>query len=128
MTTVDSDRKQLEQLLEVHYCDTPNQQEHGNQLRVLSEKFLSKESFRDKAHLFKAISDEKRLSILKMLTLREMCVCELTAALGLTQPNLTHHIKKLESGGFVTHEKRGKWVYYRLVDSNIFEKLAQFDY
>ena len=128
MTIVDADRRQLEQLLQVHYCDTPNQQEHGKQLRAQSKKYLSNMNFGEKAQLFKAISDEKRLSILKMLTIREMCVCELTAALGLTQPNLTHHIKKLEGVGLVAHDKRGKWVYYRIVDHKIFEKITQFNY
>lgn len=123
---MDTARKQLEQILKVHYCDTPNQQEHGKQLRAQSKKYFSNMNFGEKAQLFKAISDEKRLSILKLLTFREMCVCELTVALGLTQPNLTHHIKKLESSGFVTHEKRGKWVYYRLVDSTFFDKIALF--
>jgi ArsR family transcriptional regulator len=60
------------------------------------------------------LADEKRLKILRLLTFREMCVCELTAALNLTQPNLTHHVKKLENADLVEHEKRGKWVYYSI--------------
>lgn len=34
----------------------------------------------------------------------------------MTQPNLTHHVKKLENVGLVEHKKRGKWVYYSLTD------------
>jgi len=41
----------------------------------------------------------------------------LTAALNITQPNLTYHVKKLEGAGLVQREKRGKWVYYSLTDA-----------
>ena len=97
-------RKRLSKLLETHFCDAVDDDKHGSEL--------------------KALSDEKRLKILTLLTFREMCVCELTAALGLTQPNLSHHVKKLEYAGLVRHEKRGKWVYYFLTDAGKPERLG----
>ena len=47
-----------------------------------------------KVSYHKALSDEKRIGILKLLEFREICVCELTVALGVAQPNQTHQIKK----------------------------------
>ena len=89
-----------------------------------SPRASSKASIYPEERRCKALSDEKRLKILALLTFREMCVCELTAALGLTQPNLSHHVKKLEYAGLVRHEKRGKWVYYFLTDAGKPERLG----
>jgi len=109
-------------LLETHFCDVNEKNKHESQLRKCAEHYLSKHDHTSKAKIYKALADEKRLKILKLLTIREMCVCELTTALNLTQPNLTHHIKKLEQANLVDYEKRGKWVYYSLKDK---EKLNQ---
>ena len=89
-----------------------------NLLKKYSERFLEGFSLREKALLFSALSEENRLKILSLLTLREMCVCELTAALDMTQPNLTYHVKKLENVGLVKHDKQGKWVYYSLTEGD----------
>ena len=104
-------------ILEVHYCDLLDTSEFENDLRKNVVKYFDELDLKKKAIYHKALSDEKRLGILKLLEFREMCVCELTAALGVTQPNLTHHIKKLESAGLVNSERRGKWVYYNLKSS-----------
>lgn len=66
------------------------------------------------AKMFSGLSDEKRVKILLLLTLREMCNCELTAATKSSQPNLTYHIKILENAGLVTHRRQGKFIYYAL--------------
>jgi DNA-binding transcriptional ArsR family regulator len=105
---------QLRALFETYYCDVDDQHEHISELKKYSKQFLSQYDFEENAKVYRALSDEKRLKILRLLTFREMCVCELTAALDLTQPNLTHHIKKLEYADLVEHEKRGKWVYYSI--------------
>ena len=85
-----------------------------HELRKNVVTYFNKLDLEKLAAYHKALSDEKRLGIMKLLEFREMCVCELTVALGVTQPNLTHHIKKLESAGLVKSERRGKWVYYKL--------------
>ncbi len=112
----DTAGERLSELLETRFCDAENTQEHESRLKELTVKYLEKFNFERKAKLFNALSDKSRLKILHLLTFREMCVCELTAALGMTQPNLTYHVKKLENVGLVRHEKRGKWVYYSLAD------------
>jgi ArsR family transcriptional regulator len=110
-------REELSELLETHFCDAEDTEEHESLLRKLTDEYLRHFDFKGRARLFNALAEESRLKILALLTFREMCVCELTAALDMTQPNLTYHVKKLESVGLVGHEKRGKWVYYSLADN-----------
>lgn len=108
--------ERLSELLETHFCDAEDPQEHESLLKELTDEYLGGLDFEMKARIFNALAEKNRLKILKLLTFREMCVCELTAALDMTQPNLSYHIKKLENAGLVKHSKRGKWVYYSLTD------------
>jgi len=66
----------------------------------------------------KALSDPNRVKIVKILQHKSMCVCELQAALGVAQPTVSKHLKILEEAGFVTYEKDGLWVNYRLTDGS----------
>lgn len=109
-------KDELGGLLETRFCDAEDTEEHESLLRKLTDEYLGQFDFKDRARLFNALAEESRLKILALLTFREMCVCELTAALDMTQPNLTYHVKKLENVGLVGHEKRGKWVYYSLAN------------
>ena len=68
------------------------------------------------AAAFKVLSDPARLRLLAMIASSdEVCVCDLTDNVGLSQPTVSHHLKVLNDAGFVTREKRGTWAYYRLV-------------
>ena len=69
---------------------------------------------REAASLFQALSDEKRLRILGLLTRGEHCVCELTAALGLPQSLLSFHLRALKDAGLVVDRRAGRWVHYSL--------------
>lgn len=106
--------RQLNELLETQYCDAADAVEHGSRLKDLADTFLREFDLNDEARVHGALSDVNRLKILKLLGFREMCVCELTAALDINQPNMSYHIKKLENAGLVRSEKRGKWVYYSI--------------
>jgi len=66
--------------------------------------------------VMKALSDPNRVKILKLLQHRTLCVCELQAALGISQPNASKHIKILEDAGLVNSFKEGLWVNCRLAD------------
>ncbi len=59
--------------------------------------------------VMKSLSDPNRVKILKMLEQRNLCVCELQAALGLAQPTVSKHLKTLEEAGLVTFFKEGLW-------------------
>jgi ArsR family transcriptional regulator len=64
--------------------------------------------------VLKAAGDRNRLRILKMLGGRKMCVCELTAVLGITQPSVSRHLRMLKDAGLVQVERDGQWINYRL--------------
>ena len=66
--------------------------------------------------LFKALSDPHRVRIVNLLATTEepVCVCDVTAAIGLSQPTTSFHLKKLVSAGLLDREQRGVWAYYSL--------------
>ena len=68
--------------------------------------------------VMKALSDPNRVRIVKMLQHRSMCVCELQAGLGISQPTVSKHLKILERAGLVHFKKDGLWVDYSLADGN----------
>lgn len=115
--------KKIEEILQVHFCDTPDTETYELELRKQSEKYAEELGLNNLSEYYKALGDEKRLLIVRLLGFREMCVCELTGALGVSQPNLSHHIRKLEQAGLVKSERRGKWVYYSLVDTGVLSRL-----
>ena len=67
------------------------------------------------AALLKVLADENRLRILLLLQGGEACVCHLTDALGLGQPNVSQHLAVLKHAGLVSGERRGSWMWYRLL-------------
>ena len=64
--------------------------------------------------VMKALSDPNRVKVVKMLQQRELCVCEIKAALGLAQSTVSKHLSVLEAAGLISSRKEGLWVYYRL--------------
>ena len=64
--------------------------------------------------LMKALSDPNRVKVIKMLQNRDMCVCEITAALDLAQPTVSAILKILEEAGLVRGFRSGQWINYRL--------------
>ncbi|MGO9377566.1 MAG: ArsR/SmtB family transcription factor [Dissulfurispiraceae bacterium] len=72
--------------------------------------------------VFKALTDETRLRILKLLEHGELCVCEIVAALDIVQPKVSFHLATLKDAGLVNDTKHGKWIHYRLNDSDIFRR------
>jgi len=87
---------------------------------VASKALAKKES-----GFFKALADENRVRILKLLKLREMCVCEIMVALNLTQPTASHHLGILEKEGVVEKRKEGRWVFYAIADLEIIEGMEK---
>ncbi len=66
------------------------------------------------AKTFQALSDMNRIRILKMLEIRPMCVCEITAVLHLANSTVSKHLSILRDAEFIHDEKEGKWVNYYL--------------
>ena len=66
------------------------------------------------ALVFKALSDENRIRILRLLHGGERCACKLLEELNISQPTLSHHMKILCDAGLVTGRKEGKWMHYSI--------------
>ena len=77
------------------------------------------------AELFKALGDPARVRIVNLLATRQepVCACEMYEPLGLSQPTVSHHLKKLTDAGLLAREQRGKWAYFSLRRDAV-EKLA----
>jgi len=69
---------------------------------------------REIANIFKALSDDTRLRVIKLLQERELCVCELMQVLAMSQPRISRHMSVLKNAGLVEDRREGKWVYYSL--------------
>ena len=77
---------------------------------------LSDDQAQATARVFKALADPARVKILNLLATspEPVCVCEFTDPLGLSQPTVSHHLKKLLDAGLLDREQRGTWAYYSL--------------
>src|SRR6266571_5281625 len=77
------------------------------------------------ASLFRAVGDPARVKILNLLSAaaEPVCACTFEPALGLSQPTVSHHLKKLTDAGLLEREQRGKWAYFSL-DGEAMERLA----
>ena len=62
----------------------------------------------------RSIADSTRVRILKMLEPGELCVCQITAILGLAPATVSKHLSLLKMAGLLSQRKQGRWVYYRL--------------
>jgi ArsR family transcriptional regulator len=85
---------------------------------LLSGAPLDEQSAARLAALLRVLADPGRLRLLSLIQAqpsREACVCHLTNALGLSQPTVSHHLRVLFEAGLVDRERRGNWVYYRMV-------------
>ena len=70
------------------------------------------------AAIFRALGEPVRLQMLSLIALQpnqEVCACELVEPLGLSQPTVSHHLKVMYEAGLLERERRGKWIYYRIL-------------
>jgi ArsR family transcriptional regulator, arsenate/arsenite/antimonite-responsive transcriptional repressor len=77
---------------------------------------LSAEQAETTAAVFKALADPHRVRIVNVLMGADepVCVCDLTPHLGIAQPTVSHHLKRLVAAGLLDRERRGTWAYYSL--------------
>ena len=101
--------KQLRPTVQAEPCCTPLVRE------PLTENWAG-----DLASMFKALGDPVRLQLLSRVASHaggEACGCDLSVGFDLTQPTISHHLKVLREAGLLECERRGTWVYYRVVPS-----------
>ena len=83
---------------------------------------LDEETAATLARSFAALSDPIRLRLLSCIASAEadeVCACDLVEPSGRSQPTVSHHMKILVEAGLVTREKRGLWVWYRIVPERL---------
>lgn len=92
-------------------------------LAALRQRMLSQEDARVVARFFHALADPTRVRILKVLADGEWCVGDLTVALEMDQPAVSHQLKYLREMGLVRWKKHGRHVYYTLGNAHLREVL-----
>ena len=124
MSKTDAD-KRLARLVRSSVCPGEDAAKYAKELKDLANRTADKELAKRQSRFFKALADETRVRILRLLTLREMCVCEIMVALNLTQPTASHHLGILEKEGIVKRRKEGKWVFYAIVNLETIEDIGK---
>src|SRR5207247_10913240 len=83
---------------------------------ALAAPSLSDEDAQATAQLFRALGDPARVKIVNVLARQgePVCACEFEPTLALSQPTVSHHLKRLTEAGLLEREQRGRWAYYSL--------------
>lgn len=83
---------------------------------------MSRQDADERAGLLKAVADPVRLQLLSIVASsprQEACVCDMTAAVGVSQPTVSHHLKVLVEAGVLTRQRRGTWAWFTLVPGRL---------
>ncbi|MGN0279585.1 MAG: ArsR/SmtB family transcription factor [Lachnospiraceae bacterium] len=91
--------------------------DHGQKTEKVLDKLPSQEECARVAEIFKQISDGTRLRILWLLCHCEECVSNIAAAMEMSDPAVSHHLKLLRGSGLIVSRREGKEVYYKLADT-----------
>ena len=92
---------------------------HEELLKIVREKLPAEESLLDLAELFKVFGDSTRIRILFVLFEAEVCVCDLAAALNMTQSAISHQLNILKRNKLVKSRREGKSMFYSLADDHV---------
>lgn len=91
-----------------------------NQVRLLHQDILSVQKSQRMAEFFSLLGDANRLRILSALAIQELCVCDLAAAVKMTESAVSHQLRALRSMRLVGYRKQGRNVFYYLKDHHVF--------
>ena len=92
---------------------------HGEIVSEVKDKLPEDEVLYDLAELFKVFGDSTRIKILCALFESEMCVCDLSVLLNVSQSAISHQLRVLKSARLVKFRRSGKIIYYSLDDEHI---------
>lgn len=87
----------------------------------LQDDILSSEKAQHMAEFFGLLADPNRLRIVSLLAVKELCVCDLAAALDMSESAVSHQMRSLRVMRLVSHRKQGRKVFYRLQDHHILD-------
>jgi ArsR family transcriptional regulator len=119
--------ERLMRLLSLKTCPDDSVSKYANELKQIADEIADAKTAEMRSRFFKALADVTRVRILKLLEVKEMCVCEVMVALGLTQPTTSHHLRILENASLVNDRKEGKWVYYSISDPKLIENMHKLN-
>ena len=98
---------------------------HENLLKIVRETIPEETELYDLAELFKIFGDSTRIRILFVLFEAEVCVCDLAAALNMTQSAISHQLRILKQSRLVKSRREGKSVFYSLADDHVRSIMSQ---
>lgn len=98
---------------------------HDEAVQAVRQVLFSEDVAASLAELFKALGDPTRVKILFSLMTRELCVCDLTAVIGVSESAVSHQLKILRTLRLVKFRREGKILYYSLADDHIEKLFAQ---
>lgn len=117
--------KRLVRLVKSCVCPAEDASNYAKELGEIANRVASRVIAKKESGFFKALADETRVRILKLLVLREMCVCEIMVALNLTQSTASHHLGIMEKEGVIKRRKEGRWVFYAIANLQIVEGMKK---
>ena len=115
-----SARVPVQQSSTIPVCQPPHPVEIDN-LRSLQGKILAPEKAQRMAEFFSTLGDSNRLRIVSILAKQELCVCDIAATLDMSESAVSHQLRILRAMRLVSYQKRGRKVFYRLLDSHILD-------
>lgn len=118
--------KRLRRLINSGICPAEDASKYAVELKQIADNVAEVETSERQSRFFKALADATRLRVIKLLEVREMCVCEIMIALGLTQPTASHHLGILENAELVKSRKEGKWVFYALANPKLIKIMHEY--
>lgn len=98
---------------------------HEEIVRSVQKEIPNEDVLYDLAELFRIFGDSTRIRILYVLSVSEMCVCDIAQLLGLTQSAISHQLKALKNTRLVKSRRDGKTVFYSLADDHVRTILGQ---
>ena len=101
-------------------CHPPHPVEIYN-VQQLQSQILSTEKAQRMAEFFSLLGDTNRLRIVSILAIKELCVCDLAAALDMSESAVSHQLRALRAMRIVRYHKQGRKVFYRLQDNHVLD-------
>lgn len=98
---------------------------HEDIITKVKENMIDEELLYDLSDLYKVFGDTTRIKILHVLSISEMCVCDISTLLGMKQSSVSHQLKTLRQAKLVKYRRSGKVVYYSLDDTHVEEIFKQ---
>lgn len=92
---------------------------HEDDVKYVKNRMIDDNTVFNMSEIFKALGDSTRIKILYLLSIKELCVCDICETLNMNQSAISHQLRVLRNLKLVKYRREGKSVYYSLDDSHI---------